>query len=301
MVSKAKRWRLDEQTLAGWLFAMPWLIGFAVFTLGPMIMSLILSFYEYDVLRPPFFIGTENFVRMFDGGRDSALFWKSLYNTFYMVVIGVPATLVVALASALLLNIRVKGIALYRTCFYVPSIVPLVANSMLWTWILNSRHGILNLAINALGLEGPAWLASPEWSKPAMILMSVWQSGSTMLVFLAGLQGIPAELYEAAEVDGAPKWQQLFRITLPLLTPTIFFNLVMSIISTMQIFVRGYIMTAGGPADSTLFYVLNLYFNAFRYFRMGYASALAWILFVIILALTLIQLRLSRRWVHYDL
>lgn len=301
MADVSRKWAKYEQELAGWICALPWIIGFLIFTLGPMIISLYLSFHEYNVLQRPIYIGTENYVRMFDGGPESILFWKSLYNTFYMTVIGVPLTLLVALLSALLLNMPVKGQALFRTCFYVPSIVPLVANSLLWMWLLNSRHGIVNTILRAIGITGPAWLASPVWSKPAMIIMSAWQCGSPMLIFLAGLQGIPAELYEAAEIDGASALRQFFHVTMPLLTPTVFFNLVMGIIGTMQIFIRGYIMTAGGPADSTFFYVLNLYFNAFRYFRMGYASALAWILFMIVLVITLAQVRISERWVHYEL
>lgn len=301
VVDVSRKWAKHEQTIAGWICALPWILGFLIFTLGPMITSLFLSFHDYNVLQPPYYVGLENYTRMFDGGPESVLFWKSLYNTFYMTVIGVPLTLLVALLSALLLNMPVKGQALFRTCFYVPSIVPLVANSLLWMWLLNSRYGIMNTVLRGLGLTGPAWLASPVWSKPAMILMSAWQSGSPMLIFLAGLQGIPNELYEAAEVDGASGLKQFQCITLPLLTPTIFFNVIMGIIGTMQIFVRGYIMTNGGPADSTLFYVLNLYFNAFRYFRMGYASALAWVLFIIVLLITLVQIRMSGRWVHYEL
>jgi len=295
------RWARHEETIAGWICALPWILGFLIFTAGPMVISLYISFHEYNVLQPPLYIGFENYIRMFDGGPESELFWKSLYNTVYMTVIGVPLTLLVALLSALLLNVPVKGQALFRTCFYVPSIVPLVANSLLWMWLLNSRYGILNMVLGFFGIKGPAWLASPVWSKPAMILMSAWQCGSPMLIFLAGLQGIPNSLYEAARVDGASGLKQFTHITLPLLTPTIFFNLIMGIINTMQIFVRGYIMTNGCPADSTLFYVLNLYFNAFRYFRMGYASALAWILFIIVLVVTLIQVRFSERWVHYEL
>jgi multiple sugar transport system permease protein len=286
-----------KEAIAGYMFILPWILGFLMFTSFPLISSFILSFTNYSVINPPKFCGTENYKIMFTSDR---LFYKSLGNTFYMVAIGVPLNILVGLSIALLLNTKVRGMQYYRTIFYLPSIVPTVASSILWLWILHPSVGLLNSALHLFGVNGPQWLASPIWSKPAIILMGLWGAGSSMIIYLAGLQGIPEQLYEAAEIDGATWWTKFFKITLPLLSPTIFFNLVMGIIGTMQIFTQAYIMTQGGPLDSTLFYVYYLFNNAFSYFKMGYACSLAWFLFLIILVLTLIQLRLARYWVYYE-
>lgn len=278
------------------MFALPWLLGFLIFTLGPLLVSIYLSFTSYDVLNPPKFIGLENYRTLF---RDP-LFWKSLYNTFYMVVIGVPVNIIVAFGIALLLNVELKGIALYRAIYYLPSITPVVASSILWLWILNADFGILNSTLAMFGIRGPNWLADPSWAKLAIIMMGAWQAGGNMLIYLAGLKGIPAQLYEAAEIDGAGTWYKFWRITIPMISPTLFFNLIMGIIGTFQIFTQAYIMTGGGPLDSTLFYVYYLFNNAFSYFKMGYACSMAWILFLIILVLTAIQFKLASRWVYYE-
>ncbi len=287
---------LREEYRAGYMFALPWLLGFLIFTLGPLLVSIYLSFTSYDVLNPPKFIGLENYRTLF---RDP-LFWKSLYNTFYMVVIGVPVNIIVAFGIALLLNVELKGIALYRAIYYLPSITPVVASSILWLWILNADFGILNSTLAMFGIRGPNWLADPSWAKLAIIMMGAWQAGGNMLIYLAGLKGIPAQLYEAAEIDGAGTWYKFWRITIPMISPTLFFNLIMGIIGTFQIFTQAYIMTGGGPLDSTLFYVYYLFNNAFSYFKMGYACSMAWILFLIILVLTAIQFKLASRWVYYE-
>ena len=281
---------------AGYCFASPWIVGFLVFGGGPIIFSLFMSFCEYDVLAPPKFVGFKNYNMML---FHDPLFYKSLSNTLFMGI-GIPLGMIVSLGIALLLNYEVKGMAVYRTFFYLPAIMPAVAASILWIWIFNPQEGILNSLLGSIGIPGPAWLQNQNWSKPALILMGLWGAGSGMIVWLAGLKGIPRHLYEAAEIDGAGRLRMFFSITLPMLSPYILFNLIMGLIGTFQIFTQALIMTQGGPVDSTLFYAYALFNNAFRYMKMGYASAMAWVLFGIILALTVIQLQLSKRWVHYE-
>lgn len=285
-----------ERATAGYLCALPWIIGFLIFTLGPMVVSIIISFEEYNILNPPRFVGSQNYVKLLTA---DSLFWKSLYNTLYITVFGVPFGMVVGLLIALILNTKIKGITTFRTIFYLPAIVPIVASSLLWMWMYNPRFGLINFLLSQVGIEGPNWLSSKTWAKPAIIFMGLWGAGAGMIIYLAGLQGIPKQLYEAASIDGANWWRKFANITIPMLTPTIFFNMIMSIIVHFQIFTQAYIMTQGGPADSTLFYVFHLFNHAFRYFNMGYASALAWVLFIIILIATLIQFRLAPKWVHY--
>ncbi len=291
----------SHESRAAYLFASPWLLGLCLFTGGPIIVSFIYSFCSYDVLNPAEFVGLKNYRDLF---LHDALFWKSLANTAYMVL-GVPLSMVVGLAIALLLNTNVRGLKFYRTLFYLPAIVPMVASSILWLWVLNPNNGLINSLLRMVGVSSPPlWLHSPSWllgSKAAIILMMVWAAGSGMIIWLAGLKGIPQHLYEAAEIDGAGPVRRFLNVTLPMLTPYIFFNLVMGIIITMQIFTQAYIMTLGGPDDSTMFYAYYLFNNAFSYFKMGYASAMAWIMLVIVCALTLLQLKLSEKWVHYDL
>ncbi|HTX53609.1 MAG TPA: extracellular solute-binding protein [Candidatus Baltobacteraceae bacterium] len=286
-------WR---ERVAGAGFALPWIVGFVVFTGGPIFFSLVISFCSYDILNPARFVGWENYRWLL---ADDPLFWISLKNTLFMVI-GVPLGMVVGLGLALLLNTRVRGIAVWRTLFYLPSIVPAVASSILWIWILNPGTGLLNHWLALFGIGGPNWLQDPRLTKPALILMGLWGAGGSMIVWLAGLNGISRSYYEAAELDGAGPWQKFRHITLPMLTPYIFFNLVMGLIGTFQIFSQAFIMTQGGPVNSTLFFVYHLFNNAFRYLHMGYASAMAWILVLIVLGLTLVQMRLSKRWVHYE-
>ena len=285
---------------AGYLFLAPWLVGFVLLTAGPILLSIVYSFCRYDILHPPQFVGAGNYWTLL---TDDPLFWKSLANTGFMIL-GVPLGMAVGLGVAMLLNMKVRGMQVYRTVFYLPAIVPAVAGAILWIWVLNPEIGLVNSALRMLGMsDPPKWLQSPDWwtgSKMAIILMGLWGAGAGMIIWLGGLKGIPQQLYEAAEIDGASAWRKFVHVTLPMLSPYIFFNLVMGIIGTLQIFTQAFIMTGGGPNRSTTFYAYYLFNNAFRYFRMGYASALAWILFLLILALTLIQMKLAPRWVHYE-
>lgn len=288
------------ESVAGFVCVSPWLIGLSVLTAGPILVSIVYSFCRYDVLHPAEFVGFDNYVRLF---TDDPLFWKSLANTAFMML-GVPLGMAVGLGIAMLLNTDVKGMQTYRTIYYLPAIVPMVAASLLWIWVLNPEVGLVNSLLRTFGVASPPnWLQSSDWftgSKSAIILMGLWSAGSGMIIWLAGLKGIPTHLYEAAQIDGAGTLGRFRHVTLPMLSPYIFFNLIMGIIGTMQVFTQAYIMTQGGPDDSTMFYAYYLFNNAFRYFKMGYASALAWILFLIVLALTLFQLKVAPRWVHYE-
>lgn len=291
------RKRRIRDTRNGYLFISPWIIGFIIFTAYPIIAAIGYSFSEYNVLQPSRFVGIDNYRILF---TQDSLFGKSVYNTIYYTIFVVLLGIIIALLLAVLLNQDLKGKGIFRTIFYLPVVVPVVASSMLWLWILNPQYGLLNALLFKIGIVGPGWVASVEWSKPAIIIMSLWGAGGTVIIFLAGLQGIPRQLYEAAEIDGANKWVKFSRITIPLLTPTILFNLIIGFIGSSQVFVPAFIMTDGGPLNSTLFYVLYLYRNAFNYFKMGYASAMAMILFVMIAALTLVLILTSSRWVHYE-
>lgn len=284
-----------KEFYAGYFFASPWFFGFLVFGGGPLFFSLIMSCCEYDVLSPPKWVGLDNYRFML----TDPLFYKSLWNTIVMTI-GVPLGMIVSLAIALLLQKEWRGMATYRTLFYLPAIMPGVAASILWLWIFNPQEGMMNAILAKFGITGPLWLQDPKWSKPALILMGVWASGGSMIIWLAGLKTIPTQLYEAAEIDGAGAIRKFFYITLPMLSPYILFNLIMGFIATFQIFTQAFIMTQGGPVDSTLFYAYYLFNNGFQYLRMGYASALAWVLFGIILLLTLVQLKLSQKWVYYE-
>jgi multiple sugar transport system permease protein len=285
-----------RQWVGGIVCALPWIVGFIVFGGGPMLFSLLISFCDYDILNQPRFVGLHNYAWMF---TEDALLPQALWNTVFMAV-GVPVGMAVSLAIALLLNLRIRGIALWRTFFYLPSIVPMVAASILWIWIFNPQGGLLNQALQRFGLGGPLWLQSPDWSKPSLIFMGLWGAGGGMIIWLAGLKAIDRQLYEVAAIDGANAWQRFRYVTIPQLTPYIFFNLVMGLIGTFQIFGQAFIMTQGGPANSTLFYVYHLFNQAFRYGHMGYAAAMAWVLLAIVLALTIVQFKLARRWVHYE-
>ncbi len=280
----------------GVICALPWIIGFVAFTSGPIFFSLVISFTEYDVLHPATWNGLENFRRMFGGDH---LLGVSVMNTAFMML-GLPLGMAVGLGIALLLNVEIRGIALWRTCFYLPSIVPAVASSILWIWIFNPQAGLLNGVLASIGIEGPNWLQDPNTSKPALILMGLWGAGGGMIIWLAGLKGISKSYYEAACIDGASTVRQFFSITLPLLTPYIFFNLIMGVIGTLQIFSQAFIMTQGGPVNSTMFFAYHLFNHAFRYLNMGYASAMAWALVVVVVALTAFQMKLSKKWVHYE-
>jgi multiple sugar transport system permease protein len=285
-----------RNNIDGYLFIMPWLIGMVFLTVGPMVASFVLSFSHYEILGPVTFIGLENYRDIF---TDDRLFWQSMRNTFFYVMGSVPIRLILALALAVLLNMKFRGTRIFRTIFYLPSVTSGVAVATVWLWMFEPTYGVINNALRAVGIPGPPWLGSLTWAMPSIIIMSWIYIGSMMVIFLAGLQGIPRHLYEAAEIDGAGVWVQFRSITLPMLSPTIFFNLVMAIITSFQVFTNVYIMTRGGPANATLVYMLYLYNQAFRFIQMGYASALAWILFVVILLITLVQFRASG-WVYYE-
>lgn len=286
-----------REALMGYLLASPWFIGIVAFYLVPVLASVVISFVEWDLLTPPSWTGLGNYSFMLTKDR---IFWKSLINTIYYSVFGIPLQLTFALSLALLLNEKVRGMSIFRTVFYLPSVTSGVAVSVLWSWLLHPDLGIINEFLHSIGIQGPRWLYSVTWSKPALIFMSLWGVGGTMIIFLAALQGVPQHLYEAAEVDGAGPWRRFFGVTLPMVTPALFFNLVTGVIGALQVFTEAYVMTGGGPAESTLFYVYYLYNNAFVYLKMGYASAMAWVLFWIILGLTAMQFAYAKRWVYYE-
>lgn len=295
-----------DNTRAGFLFALPWIIGFLIFGLYPICISIYYSLTSFNIFQSPTWVGLANYAELF---RDPK-FYKSLGNTFYMVLIGTPVTLLAGLLLAVLLNQKVKGLPIFRTVFYLPSIVPIVASSMLWLWILNPQYGLLDKILKALGLYQPNWLMDPSYTKPSLIIMSVWGVGNIMIIFLASLQDVPRSLYEAAQLDGANVLQQFGHITLPCISPVIFFQLIINVIGYFQYFTQAYVLISGtsgtvnnslsgGAENSMLFYSLYLYQNAFGYFKMGKASAMAWILFLIVVAVTVIIFVTQDRWVNY--
>ncbi len=286
-----------REAIAFYVLASPWLIGFLGFTLGPMLFSIVISFMRYEVITPPAFIGLANYDTML---FHDALIRQSLKVTATYAVGSVVIGMIAAFLVALLMNQRIPGIYLFRTIYYLPSSISGVPVALLWMWIFNPEFGILNTALRFFGIQGPQWLFDPHWVIPAFIVMSLWGIGGGMVIFLAALQGIPQHLYEAAELDGAGAFTKLLNVTLPMISPVILFNLVMSIIGSMQTFTQGFVMTQGGPANASLFYVLYLYRNAIGYFKMGYGSAMAWLLLVIILALSGLVLRSSPLWVYYE-
>lgn len=285
-----------REALEGFLCITPWLLGFILFTAGPMLASVWLSLTDYEILRPISFIGVQNFTK----AVNDPLFTKSLWNTAIYTVLYVPLHLITALLAALLLNAKVRGIKTYRVIFYIPSIMPAVATAFLWMWIFNPNYGLANALLDLVGLPPQKWLFDEALAKPSFVLMALWGLGSAMIVFLAGLQGVDPVLYEAADIDGANTWVKFWRITLPMLTPVLFFNLIIGIIGSFQVFTTAYIATNGGPNNATLFYVLYIYNQGWKFAKMGYASALAWVLFVIVLLLTLVQFKMANRWVYYE-
>jgi multiple sugar transport system permease protein len=286
-----------REAIEGYLFISPWLVGLVVFTLGPMLASLALSFTTYDIINPPVWNGLANYREALFGDW---LVWHSLKVTAIYSFVSVPLGLVGSFLVALLLNQRVRGLSVFRAVYYLPVLVPPAAGALLWAWIFNPDFGLLNTLLSDIGIQGPPWLINSRWALPSVILMSLWGIGGPMLIYLAGLQGIPTTLYEAATIDGATALHRLRDITIPMMTPVIFFNLVLGVISSFQVFTVAYILTQGGPHYATQFYVLHLYQQGFRDFRMGYASALAWILFVIVLAMTLLFVRSAESWVYHE-
>ncbi len=283
------------QNWSGILFAVPWLVQFVLFILIPFAASFYLSLSDYRFRDAPKLIWIDNYLDLL----QDDVFFKSIINTIYYTVLHVPGVMVISFLIALLLNQNVRGMPLFRTLFYLPSITAGVATAMLWIVILQPS-GLLNQVLGLVGIPGPSWLTSTRWAMPGLIIMSFWTVGTTMILYLAGLQGIPQHLYEAAAIDGAGHLRRLWHVTVPMMTPTIFLTLVLGIIGSFQVFTTALIVTSGGPANSTLFVLLYLYRKAFLIFQMGYASAIAWILFVIILVFTLVQFAVARRWVYYE-
>jgi multiple sugar transport system permease protein len=285
---------------AGLWFALPWIIGLGVFTLYPFGAAIVYSFTDYSVLQRPVWVGLDNFSEM----AGDKVFWQALRNTLLFAALSIPSGLIVSLALALMMNATRRGQVLYSVIFYLPHLVPAVASAILWMWIFNGEYGLLNSALRPifdllhLG-PPPAWLSSTTWALPALVIMGLWGVGQTAFIYLAKLQDVPHELYEAADIDGASTWQKIRHITLPTISPIIFFNIIMGIIGAFQVFAEPYVMTQGGPANSTLFLPQYIFQNAFTYLRMGYASAMAWILFLIVLGLTVLAFRLSRDRVYY--
>jgi multiple sugar transport system permease protein len=298
-IQPTRRPRLRQRTreaIEGYLFIAPAVIGFLLFTLFPMLASFALSFTEYNLLSSPTWIGVDNYVKM---ARDE-FFWRSLRITATYALIGLPLGLVFSLVVALLLNQQVPGISIWRSLYVLPSVLSGAAVVVLWRWLFNPEFGLLNVVLDSVGIDGPNWLGDTRWALPSLILVGLWGFGGTMLVYLAGLQGIPNELYEAVEVDGGNAWHKFRTVTLPMLSPIILFNLVIGLIGAFQYFTEPYGLTEGGPENSTLVYMLYLYRNAYQYFDMGYASAMAWVLFLLVLVLTLLIFRSTPMWVHYE-
>lgn len=290
----------------GFAFASPWLIGFLLFQIYPIGAAFYYSATDFNMFRAPQFVAWDNYINLF---QDKNVL-ISFQNTAYMVVIGLPICLTFALLVALIMNAQAKGMPLFRTIYYLPSVVPVMATALLFLWVMNSRYGLLNTLLGKIGIKGPYWLNDPRWTKPTLIIMDCWRSGSTAVIFLAALQNVPETFYEAAEIDGAGTFQKFFRITLPLISPTIQFQLIIGIISMFQYFSQAFVfnlftgemgqVTGGGPGNSLLFYSINIYREAFDFLNMGYASAQAVILFIIVIVMTFISLRVSERFVNYD-
>lgn len=288
-----------REALEGLLYLSPWIIGFLVFVAGPLLASFYLSFTKYNVLRPAQFVGLQNYIYAF--AKDELLL-PSLVRSLYFAVLLVPLGMAGSLILALLLNQKVMFTTVWRTMYFLPTLTPLVAAALLWRWMLNPDVGLVNFLLAQIGIKGPGWLSSIEWAVPALVLMGLWASvgGSRMIILLAGLQDVPKELLESAEIDGAGAWDKFWKVTFPLITPTVFFNLVLGIIFALRTFETAFITTNGGPARATWFISLHIYQNAFVSFDMGYASALSWIFLIILFLLTFIQFKLSGQWVFYS-
>jgi multiple sugar transport system permease protein len=289
--------RARREAREGYLGILPWLIGFLAFTAGPLLVSFFLSFTQWDIVRPPQWVGLANYIRMFS---DDQLFRTSLGVTFAYVLMSVPLQLVVGLALALLLNAGIRGMNVFRTIFYLPAVLSGVAVALMWIWILHPDLGVANGLLGLVGIQGPGWFWDQRWALPSVVLMRLWGVGGGAVIYLAGLQNIPPHLYEAAAIDGAGRWRQFWSITLPLLTPTLFFQLIVIMIDAFRIFTEAYVITKGGPLNATYFYMLYLYEEAFQNFNMGYASALGWVLTIITAGAAFVLFRTSNRWVYYE-
>jgi multiple sugar transport system permease protein len=282
--------------LKGLAFLSPWLVGLIVFMVLPVVLSFYYSFCDYTLLRPPIFRGLLNYRELI----HDPLFWKVLRNSFYYAAIAVPSGLLVSLAVALLLNSNVRGQSIFRTIIFLPSLVPTVASAILWMWLLNQKVGLINQVLESIGISGIGWLTDTRWVIPSFALMTLWGVGNTVVIYLAGLQDVPRELYEAADLDGANMLQRLWHVTLPTISPVIFFNLVMAIIAVLQTFDVPFMMTQGGPDRASYLLTYYLYDQGFSYLNMGYASAIAWVQLILVMALTGLAFWSSRRWVHYQ-
>jgi multiple sugar transport system permease protein len=298
-LAPGRRRRISDETAAGWISISPWIIGFLLFTAWPVAASLYFSFTKYNVVESPHWIGLDNYRELLG---DDDRFFKSVRNTVVYSALYVPLHVATAMGVALLLNQARKMTGVFRTLYYLPSITPTVATAYLWIWILNPNDGMVNEALRTLHLPAPAWTVDPFWTKPTIVISQLWLLGGAMIIFLAGLKDIPVSLYEAATLDGAGAWRRFKDVTLPMLSGVTFFVSIVSTISALQVFTQGYVMfdRDGGPENSALFIIMYLFKQAFEYFRMGYASAIAWMLFILILLITLVQFRLSQRWVYYE-
>ena len=285
-----------RQAVWCYVFMAPAIHGLLLFSLGPMIASLWLSFTSYDLLSSPEWVGTENYVNL----AQDPLFRKSLSVTLIYGLVAVPCTMLIALVLAIMLNAKIPALPFFRSAYYLPSVISGVAVATLWKWMFNGEYGLINAGLARIGIAGPAWLTDEQWALRALIFMSLWGFGATMLIYLAGLQGVPKELYEAAQVDGASRFRQHLHVTVPMLSPVTFFNLIMGIIASLQVFAEPFVLTKGGPNNSTLLLSVYLYQNAFQYLKMGYASAIAWVTFAIILVFTLLVFRSMPMWVHSE-
>jgi len=287
--------------LAAWAevfpFLFPTIIGFMFFYIGPIIASFIISFTQWDLIRPPQWIGLGNYERMF---FNTPLFWTVIKNTFHFALLNVPLCMVLPLLLAIILNKQLKGISIFRSAFFLPAVLSTVAIGIVWQWLYHQEFGIINYSFELLGFEGPAWLNSPKWAMWSLVIMNVWKSlGYNMVIFLAGLQNIPEEYYDAAKIDGARGWQEILHITVPLVSPSTFFVLIITLINSFQVFEQTFMLTQGGPAYATLTISYYIYQQAFQFSRMGYGAALSYVMFLILLGFTVIGLRYQRRWVHY--
>lgn len=291
-----------RQTFTGLAFAAPFIIGFIVLSAYPILASAFYSFTDFNLFQSPEWVGAQNYIRMW----NDATFWKALGNTAFLTVIGLPTAIIIAIAGAHLLNLPVRGQPLFRALIYLPSIIPMVVGGYLWRWLLNTQYGFINYFLGLIGIKGPGWLVEPDWTKPAILMMTWWTVGGTMIIYLAALKDVPRELYEAASIDGAGPWRRFWNVTWPVISPVTLFQVIVNIVAYLQIFTQPYLLAqdrlnnaGSGPGQSMLTYSMYLFQNAFSFLKMGYASAMAWVLFLITLAVTLIVLASSKKWVHY--
>lgn len=296
-VRSSRRRSRSGPGLAPWLFISPWIFGFLVFTAGPLAFSLYMSFFDWPIVGEREFIGIDNYRTMLS---EDPQFWESLWITTKFALLFVPFNIVLSFLMAMLLNLGLRGTGFFRTAFYLPSVISGVALVTIWSWIYSSRYGLLNYLLGLTGIEGPNWLGDPSFAVVAIVIASLWGLGGTMLILLSGLQAIPKELYEAARISGVPGWAQTLFITLPMLGPMLLFAIITSIISAFQQLTIALLLTKGGPLGSTYFFAMYIYDNAFKYFDMGYAAAMSWIMFALVLAMSLLVLKSSAAWVHYE-